>query len=67
MVTKKLTITVFINENDQITLESSSEGFNLLELMGVKYFIDQAYNDMVEEASEDGMSDSDENEEKSEE
>lgn len=45
---KKLTIEITEDETGELEVTTSTEGFNYLELLGLGFYIDSAYNNLLD-------------------
>lgn len=51
-VEKKAVLSVFVSKDGKIDLGVESEGFNTLEILGLKTLFEEAYNSLIDESDE---------------
>jgi heme-degrading monooxygenase HmoA len=49
---KKAVLSVFVRENGKIELGVESEGFNTIELLGLKTLFEEAYSNLIDSSDE---------------
>ena len=51
-VEKKAVLSVFVSKNGKIELGIESEGFNTIEILGLKTLFEEAYSNLIDESDE---------------
>ena len=51
-VEKKAVLSVFVSKDGKLELGVESEGFNTLEILGLKTLFEEAYNSLIDESDE---------------